>query len=97
MVNKKYEYDISQFHWSQKDNSFYGDAIFLYLDNEDHPEPFPNYKKPFYIKNNSSGNSRRFTFVKEDTWYDDIGGEPFEVWQFASEDGINCHIIMNSK
>jgi hypothetical protein len=97
MVNKKYEYDIGQFHWSQQDNSFYGDAAFLYLDNQDHPEPFPNQKKSFYIKNNGSGNFRMFTFVKEDSWEDQLTGDIYEVFQFISEDGINCNVIVGLK
>jgi len=99
-------YDINDFRWSKADNSFYGEANYLYSLG-DHSSAFPNGKNKFYIKNFKTNDFRRFEFEKEIVVYYESPDkfaleEPvllfFTVeevsWQFKSEDGILCEIAL---
>jgi hypothetical protein len=79
-------YNITQFVWVKKDNSFYADADKLYPDG-DFKCTFPNGRKKFYIKNHNTKGFRRFILNKKgDT-----------ILQFISEDGILCNIQTKTK
>ena len=82
-------YDIRDFKWVEKDNTFYGDGWDLFPAEEPYlTGAFPNGKKQFVIKNYQSGNFRKFTFSK------DIYNEYGAVRMFTSEDGYMCAITM---
>ena len=79
-------YDIRDFKWSKKDNTFYGDGWDLYASEPDYFEVFPSKRKQFVIKNYKTGNFRRFTFLKEIS--DPFGNDLV----FVSEDGYVCQV-----
>jgi len=83
----EHRYDILQFHWNKKVNTFYADAwglVAIMPDGSVHPESFPNQKKQFFIHNYKTNGFRRFKFISE------IESE----WLFESEDGIQCRICI---
>ena len=97
-----YRYHIRQFTWKKEHNCFYAEAPHLECvlpGGEFHPEAFPNMKGEFYIDNPKTGGFRRFRFVKEITnWlFDENEVTKYEMieWEFKSEDGITCHILIN--
>jgi hypothetical protein len=86
-------YDIGQFKWNATDKTFYGEAMWLYPDNTNTIECFPNGKQEFHIVNNKTNQSRKFTFLQEDTWEDELGSK-CKIWQYETEDGIMCNIMI---
>lgn len=80
-------YDIREFWWEKRNNTFYADGWDLYpVGDFMGIESFPNARQQFYIHNFKTGGFRRFTFLRE--VYD--GTE----WLFTSEDGILCQIMV---
>jgi hypothetical protein len=95
---QQFRYDIRQFRWVKELNTFFAtawDLVAWMNDGSVHPESFPNMKRQFYIKNYSTGNERRFRFVKE---FKVACYGKFNyietIWQFESEDGILCDICI---
>jgi len=109
-MNTEYTYDINQFTYNKETNTLTADAVQLYTHNKDnslHPNPFPNGKQQFNIKNHQTGNHRRFRFVKEDTekyaytvtstasGQEDIPVDwSQQYWLYESEDGIQCMVYL---
>jgi hypothetical protein len=97
---QQFKYDIRQFRWVKELNTFFAtawDLVAWMSDGSVHPEAFPNMKRQFYIKNYSTGNERRFRFVKEfEVSYNYYGkfNHIETIWQFESEDGILCDICI---
>jgi hypothetical protein len=97
---QEFRYDIRQFRWVKELNTFFAtawDLVAWINDGSVHPQAFPNGKKQFYIKNYSTGNERRFRFVKEF----EVICNPYNsfsytetIWQFESEDGILCDVCV---
>ncbi len=86
---KNVHYDILQFVWNKKTNSFYADAWDLVANMPDgsiHPEAFPTMKGQFFIYNYMTNGFRRFRFVNEMVLD--------KNWLFESEDGIQCRICI---
>ena len=109
-MNTEYAYDIKQFTYNKETNTLSAEALNLYTSNQDgsiHPNPFPNGKQQFIIKNHQTGNHRRFRFVKEDTekytytvtstasGQEDIPVDwSQQYWLYESEDGIQCRVYL---
>lgn len=92
-MSKYITYDIGQFKWNAAEKAFYGEAMWLYPDNTNAIEAFPNGKQEFHIVNNKTNQSRKFTFLQEETCEDDLG-RGYRVWQYETEDGIMCNILI---
>jgi hypothetical protein len=109
-MNTEYTYDIQQFSYNKETNTLSADVLDLYTSNQDgsmHPNPFPNGKQQFIIKNYETGNHRRFRFVKEGemkythTVTTQEGQEETEIeitsqlyWLYESEDGVLCRVYL---
>jgi hypothetical protein len=109
-MNTEYTYDIKQFQYNKETNALSAEVLDLYTSNQDgsmHPNPFPNGKQQFIIKNYETGNHRRFRFVKEDTekyaytvTSTATGQEDIPVdwsqqyWLYEAEDGIKCRVYL---
>ena len=78
---KHYEYNISLFTYDKDINALTGIESDLY--HSPLTYSFPNGRRQFFIKNNSSNNFRRFRLVKE----------TLESFIFTSEDEIKCIIL----
>ena len=79
-------YDIRDFKWVKRENTFYGDGWDLYDAEADYSKPFPKDGSQFVIKNYKTGNFRRFRFQKQIS--DPFGNDLV----FVSEDGIICQV-----
>jgi hypothetical protein len=107
-MNTEYTYDINQFTYNKETNTLSAEALDLYTSNQDgsmHPNPFPNGKQQFNIKNYETGNHRGFRFVKEGemkythTVTTQEGQEEIEItsqlyWLYEAEDGVKCRVYL---
>jgi hypothetical protein len=109
-MNTEYTYDIKQFTYNKQTNTLSADAVQLYTHNRYgsmNPNPFPNGKQQFNIKNYETGNHRRFRFVKEDTekyTYTVTAIEETDkdtqvdwsqqYWLYEAEDGVKCRVYL---
>ena len=81
-------YDIRDFKWVKRENTFYGDAFDLYEAETEHPKTFPKDGSQFVIKNYKTGNFRRFRF-----WYSTTDSTGMHYAYFTSEEDEHKCII----
>jgi len=106
-MNTEDTYDIQQFQYTRETNTLSAEALNLYTSNQPNPNPFPNGKQQFNIKNHQTGNHRRFRFVKEDTekyTYTVTAIEETDkdtqvdwsqqYWLYEAEDGVKCRVYL---
>lgn len=83
-------YDIRDFKWVKKENTFYGDGWDLYDAKAEHLKSFPKDGSQFVMINYKTGNFRRFRFQKQIS--DPFGNDLV----FVSEDGFICQVNIDT-
>lgn len=84
-------YTIDSFNWVKEDNTLYGVSNTLWDTLGYYQFPFPNNRKQFKLINPKTDGFRIFTFV---TSFENTEG--MLEYEFASEDGIKCRILIES-
>lgn len=77
------EYDIKSFDYNKEEKLFSERASSLFTINMNSKIPFLNERRKFIIRNQDTGDFRRFTFMFEKAGF----------YLFQSEDGFFCKIF----
>jgi len=92
-------YDIHHLRWDADSNSFTANMHNLYCvlpDHTIHPEYFPNFRKKFIIRNNTTQGFRVFKHYRDFTYIVVVNecDHKLIILHFISEDMINCFIYI---